>query len=153
MSKRKLTIIGLLLLTSLLWAGVVSADTIIGRGWIQAQGNGIARLKGDVHTLEISGNGSLWYLDRGEEDVPVVTGEGRRIEYANGWVHYVGFNGRFQLTDADAITVHLAGRNINLYAEGQGGVFLKGRGTYSFGNGDTISHGNWPVNGRSLGLK
>ncbi|NHZ72070.1 MAG: hypothetical protein GWP17_03180, partial [Aquificales bacterium] len=50
------------------------------------------------------------------------------------------------------VVVRLTGKDINLYAEGQGGVFLKGRGTYSFGNGDMIRRGNWPVNGRSLNL-
>ncbi len=153
MSKRKLTIIGMLLLSMLMLVGVASADTIRGEGWLRAQGAGVANMKGHIDTLEISGNGSLWYLDRGHVDEPVVTGEGHRVEYANGWVNYVGFNGRFQLTDADAIIVHLRGQDVNLNVEGQGTVFLKGRGTYAYGDGETTNYGNWHENGRSLGLE
>ncbi|PID85421.1 MAG: hypothetical protein CSA11_07720 [Chloroflexi bacterium] len=153
MSRRNLTIITLLLLSSLMLVGVVSADTVRGEGWLQAQGAGVTTVRGQVDVLEIGGHGALWYRDRGEVDEPVVTGEGRRIEHDNGWVQYVGFNGRFQLTDADDVFVSLTGQGINLYAEGQGTVFLRGRGTYTYGSGETTTNGHWSINGRSLELE
>lgn len=153
MLKRKNVLVVLLLLMSLFVVGSVSADTIVGRGWLRAQGNGMAEMKGNVRTLQISGNGTLWYLDNGEEDIPVVIGHGRRIDHANGWVQFVGFRGSFSLSDADAVIVKLVGKDINLQVVGAGGVHLRGHGVYAYGNGEEVIHGNWADNGNDFNLE
>ena len=138
---------------SLFLVGSVQADTIAGRGWLRARGQGLAEMKGQVHTLTISGNGTLWYLDEGEPDEPVVTGKGERIEHPNGWVQYVGFDGTFQLQGADNVTVKLVGTQIELFVVGKGVVHLRGHGVYVYGNGQHIVRGHWAANGQTLDIE
>ncbi|VAW42401.1 hypothetical protein MNBD_CHLOROFLEXI01-3587 [hydrothermal vent metagenome] len=142
--QKKAVWIVMMLLGSLFIVTAVSADTLIGTGWVEASGNGVAGLKGNLDTLRISGSGVLYYWDGGETDIPEVTGVGRRIELPNGWVKWVGFNGTFSLDDADHVKVALHGRDIDLYAAGTGTVWLRGHGTYTFGSADgNIVRGAW----------
>lgn len=147
---KKSVFIMLLLISSFFMVSMVSADTLSGTGWLYAQGNGVVVVKGDVDTLHIRGNGILYYKDAGETDTPTVTGTGRRIELPNGWVQYIGFNGTFHLTDADQVIVRIDGRNIHLYAEGTGDVWLRGEGHYRYHNGEELIKGSWPAEGQSL---
>ncbi len=149
-SKRTFFVLLAVLAASLLLVTAVSADTVAGTGWIRAQGNGRAALHGNVANLYLSGDGVLWFKDRGDVDEPIVTGDGRRIEHPNGWVQYIGFNGTFHLRAADRVSVILRGRDINLFAAGRGVVHLVGSGTYTVGSGETILHGTWPEAGQTL---
>ncbi len=149
-TKRTTILILVVVMASLLMVAAVSADTIVGTGWIRAHGDGSAAIEGYAANITISGNGTLWYKDEGEEDTPTVTGEGVRIEYPGGWVQYVGFHGTFSVEDADQITVILDGFKINLFAAGRGVVHLRGHGGYTVGHGSHIIHGNWAENGRAI---
>lgn len=151
-SKRTLFILLMVMAASLLMVAAVSADSLSGAGWLNAQGDGLAALRGYARTVELSGDGSLWYRDGGEVDVPTVTGNGRRIEYANGWVQYVGFDGDFSVSDADQFTVILRGKNIDLFADGQGRVYLKGEGSYVIGHEEGEIEGTWLESGITLTL-
>ncbi len=146
--KKKAVWVVFLLLGSLFAVTAVSADTLTGTGWVEAHGSGVAGLKGNIDRLTINGNGTLYYYDGGETDVPEVTGIGRRVELPNGWVKWVGFHGSFHLENADHVKVILYGRDIDLYASGIGSIWLRGVGTYTHGRTDgTIVHGTWrPLN-------
>ncbi len=142
-----------LALVTLTAAAVVSADSVAGKGWIEAEGNGRACMTGNADAVTISGNGVLWYFDGGEEDTPVVTGEGFRQEFASGWVRWKGFDGEFSLTDADEIIVCLRGKDVQLRAEGTGVVTLTGRGHYETGGeGVPETAGRWTQAGVSIPL-
>lgn len=145
---KKAVLVVLLLLGSLFAVSAVSADTLTGTGWVEAHGSGVAGLKGNVDRLTINGNGTLYYYDGGETDIPEVTGIGRRVELSNGWVKWVGFHGTFHLENADHVKVVLHGRDIDLYVSGTGSIWLRGVGTYTHGRADgTIVHGTWqPLN-------
>ncbi len=151
-AKRTILVLLVVMAASLLLVAAVSADTIAGTGWIRAQGDGQAALQVKLGTVHISGDGVLWFKDEGNPDVPTVTGYGRRIEYPNGWVQYIGFNGSFHLSEADEFAVILRGEDINLFAAGRGRVYLEGHGRYIIGHGtDTVS-GTWSEKGETLNL-
>ncbi|KAA3655421.1 MAG: hypothetical protein DWQ04_33585 [Chloroflexi bacterium] len=150
MFTRKSLLVLAILISSLFAVSLVSADTVSGTGRLHARGNGSIVLRGDVDTLRIHGRGTLFFKDAGETDEPAVTGTGVRIDLPNGWVQYVGFNGTFNLTDADDIVVKLDGRNINLYAAGSGDVWLRGQGHYQYDNGENNITGVWTTEGQAI---
>ena len=142
-----------LVLATLLTAAVASADSVAGKGWINAEGDGRACMTGNADVVTISGNGVLWYLDAGEEDTPEITGEGFRQEFASGWVRWKGFDGEFSLTDADEIIVCLRGKDVHLWAEGSGAVALTGEGSYETGGeGVDPTQGYWTLTGAKIQL-
>jgi hypothetical protein len=146
---KKLTILTLaLVLITLSMAAVASADSVHGNGWLEAQGNGRACMSGNADAITISGNGVLWYFDDGEEDTPVITGEGHHQPFANGWQRWKGFDGEFSLTDADEVIVCLRGEEVQLRAEGTGVVALTGRGHYETGSDE----GRWTLTGVEIQL-
>ncbi|MCA9924051.1 MAG: hypothetical protein KC421_16855 [Anaerolineales bacterium] len=147
---RKALLIWGVLFSSLFVVSVVSADTVSGTGWLAASGDGQVVLRGDMGTLHIKGTGTLYFKDAGEVHTPTITGAGKRIELPNGWVQYIGFNGTLHLTEADQAIVRLEGRDIQLYIEGTGDVWLRGRGHYRYNNGNTIISGTWPAAGHSI---
>lgn len=151
-SKRMLFVLLVVLAASMMFTAVVSADNLSGTGWIRAEGDGRAALQGDARTVHLSGNGILWFKDEGEVDEPTVTGYGRKIEYPNGWVQYIGFDGQFHISDADQITIVLVGKNVNLFAVGQGRVYLEGEGHYIVGHGPHMIRGEWALSGTTLEL-
>jgi len=147
---KKLSLVVLaVVIASLSFAAIASADLVNGNGWLQAEGDGKACMAGDATILTVSGDGVLWYFDDGEVDIPAVVGEGFRQEFGNGWVRWKGFDGTFSLEDADQITVCLRGENISLYVEGQGVVELTGHGSYETGSDDRPTlNGRWSMFGR-----
>jgi hypothetical protein len=151
-SKRTVIVLLVVLAASMLFAAVASADNLAGTGWIRAEGDGRAALQGDARTVHLSGNGILWFKDEGEVDEPVVTGYGHSIEYPDGWVKYFGFRGQFHISDADDVTVILVGKNVNLFAAGQGRVYLEGEGYYIVGRGPHWTRGEWSPSGTTLEL-
>ena len=152
MFTRKSLLVLAILISSLFAVSMVSADTVSGTGRLYAQGDGLAVVRGDVDVLHIKGRGTLFFKDAGETDEPTVTGNGIRIDLPGGWVKYLGFNGTFHLKDADQVVVKLNGRNINLYAEGSGTVWLRGQGHYQYDNGDNIITGVWHEEGQTINI-
>jgi len=151
---KKLSLMALaLILATFAVAAVASADSVVGSGWITADGRGRVCLTGNADSITLSGNGVLWYFDGGEEDTPTVTGWGQAREFANGWVRWRGVNGEFTLQDADEVIVCLRGWDIHLRAEGTGAVRLTGRGHYETGgDGVPTLSGSWTPAGREIQL-
>jgi len=137
-----------LVLVTLSVAAVASADTVSGSGWLHAEGAGRACMTGNADSLAISGTGVLWYFDGGEEDTPLVTGQGGHREFASGWQRWKGFDGTFSLKDADEIIVCLRGRHLNLDVAGWGAVRLTGHGSYETGH----DSGRWSLFGKQIEL-
>ncbi len=141
---KKTLIVVLVLLAAFLTVGAASADTLAGRGWVKAEGNGTAVISGNVATMILRGTGSLWYKDEGDPDRPFIRGYRDLIRHPNGWVEVVGFDGIFHLDAADQVTVKMTGKDIKLLAAGKGRVILRGRGHYVYGKGDhVLGRGDW----------
>ena len=149
---KKVTILVLaLVLVTMSMAAVASADSVVGSGWLEAEGQGRACMSGNADAITISGNGVLWYFDGGEEDAPAITGEGVHRQFASGWQRWKGFDGTFSLTDADEVIVCLRGEDVHLLAEGTGVVQLTGEGAYETGSGDAPPfNGRWTLTGVNI---
>ena len=146
---KKITVLVLtLVLVSMSVAAVASADSVSGSGWLHAEGTGRACMTGNADSLTISGTGVLWYFDGGEEDTPLVTGQGVHRKFASGWQRWKGFDGTFTLEDADQIIVCLRGRHVALDVDGRGAVRLVGYGHYETGH----DIGRWSLFGKQLEL-
>lgn len=150
MTKRMIIVLSVLMLGLMAMVGVASADTVTGFGWIHAQGDGIARLEGDIVYMTIEGNGVLWYKDGGDADRVYLSGHGRKIVHPNGWVEVLGFRGKLTVAGADDFQVRLTGTNIDLHAKGRGTVYLQGNGTYTLGTPDGVTRGEWSDIGRTI---
>ena len=135
-----LVLTAIMLVTSLGFASVVSADTtdgsakLEGKGTLTARGDGIAILGGAI-AVNITGNGILWVKDTTGNAEIRVTGYGQKEEFADGWIQYSGFNGEAAIKGRRIIVV-LAGVDVNLDARGRGRAILWGHGTYEV-NGRT----------------
>ena len=49
-------------------------------------------------------------------------------------------------------TVRLEGRNLHIYAAGEGEIWLRGNGRYHTGNGDHEAEGEWSETGVSVNV-
>jgi len=149
-----LLLVAAVMLTSLGFASVASAEEASpdgeahggGRGVLTAQGDGIA-LVGGRGTVDVSGNGLLWINDRAGDATIEVTGYGEKEEFSDGWVQYSGFHGEAQITGSRIVVV-ISGVDVDLQAEGRGRFLLWGHGTYDV-NGRT---GDWNA-GRGVRMR
>lgn len=119
-----------------------SADTpapgvvLAGRGTLQAQGTGVAAVRGLMDYHAVAGHGILLVKDvRGDAfidvDVHNYQGEARW----NGFVVFFGFRGPAHITGTD-VGVVLVGEALRIDVVGRGWAYLKGDGTYSVNGGD-----------------
>lgn len=128
MWKRVFTLIAVVAAAMLVVTPVANAEGPDARGSLSAQGDGIALLWGRG-TVELSGNGVLWILDRGGDADIEVTGSGQKKEFADGWIQYAGFHGTATVSGS-RIAVIVAGVEVDLQARGRGRVRLWGHGSY-----------------------
>ncbi len=135
MKKKMLVLTAVLVIASLGFASVVSADSEDGTGTLQAQGDGFAGLHGTGY-VRMRGTGVLWV--KGAESIEV-RGDGHKKVFPDGWTEYVGFNG-VAVIRGQSVSVLMAGEGIDLYAIGTGRVILWGEGTYEI-NG--LITGRW----------
>lgn len=121
------TILSLLFLLSLALAGLASAETIRGQGWLKATGSGeaVLRMSGQV---EINGHGVGAVYIYGAEDIQA-QGNGRRTNLAGGGVIFRGYEGTITVS-GEQMRVKLTGTQIDFTAQGQGVAHLRGRGYY-----------------------
>jgi len=119
---------------------------IIGEGSLTAQGNGFVRITGSGD-VNISGAGKLIVFDYKRDATIDTQGKGKcRTQTINGGVRKitcVGFDGTATVSGA-SFRVTLKAKNIQLAAEGQGVVWLKGNGTFTTGDGTS---GTWAQKG------
>ena len=133
--KKKALFLLAVLVASLVFASMASAETAEGTGTLKAQGDGLAGLHG-TGWVRVSGNGVLWV--KGAEHI-AIEGQGHKKVFPDGWIEYVGFNGTARIRGR-RVSVILAGERIDLYAIGSGRVILWGKGTYEI-NG--LIAGRW----------
>jgi len=136
MKKKMLILMAVLVIASLGFASVVSAESEDGMGTLQAQGDGFAGLHGTGY-VRVRGNGVLWV--KGEESIRIQGEEGHKKVFPDGWSEYVGFRGTARIR-GQRVSVLMAGERIDLYAIGTGRVILWGKGTYEI-NG--LITGRW----------
>ena len=135
MKKRILLLIALLVIASLGFATVASAQSEDGMGTLKAKGDGFAGLHGTGY-VRVSGRGVLWV--KGEEFIEI-RGDGHKKVFPDGWTEYVGFDGAARIRGR-GVSVLMAGEGIDLYAAGTGRVILWGKGTFEI-NG--LITGRW----------
>jgi hypothetical protein len=117
---------------------VARPRTIIGGiGILDAQGTGIAAVKGMMDLSVSASRGMLLVRDLDNDAVVHVDGNGQTAQW-RGFTVYFGFDGHATVTARDAAVIVL-GEDIDLHVAGRGWAFLKGDGTYT-ANG----HGPFP---------
>jgi hypothetical protein len=135
MKKKMFVLMAVLVIASLGFASVASAQSEDGMGTLVAQGDGFAGLHGTGY-IRLRGNGVLWV--KGEESIRI-QGKGHKKVFPSGWTEYVGFDGTARIR-GQGVSVFMAGEGIDLYAIGTGRVILWGEGTYEI-NG--LITGRW----------
>ncbi|MEX2247654.1 MAG: hypothetical protein WEC75_13335 [Dehalococcoidia bacterium] len=99
-----------------------------GRGVLDAQGDGVAAVKGRMDYDVSADAGALLVQDHnGNADIEVTGYEGT-VEW-RGFTIYYGFEGEAHIIGGD-VSVVVVGRNIDLHVAGKGWAFLKGQGTF-----------------------
>ena len=136
MKKKMLVLMAVLVIASLGFASVVSAESEDGMGTLEARGDGFVGLHGTGY-IRVRGTGVLWV--KGEESIRIQGEEGHKKVFPSGWTEYVGFRGTARIR-GQRVSVLMAGENIDLYAIGTGRVILWGEGTYEI-NG--LITGRW----------
>ena len=126
MKRKMLILMAVLVIASLGFTSVVSAESESGMGTLEAQGDGFAGLHGTGY-IRVSGTGVLWV--KGEESIRIQGEEGHKKVFPDGWTEYVGFRGAARIR-GQRVSVLMAGEQIDLYAIGTGRVILWGKGTY-----------------------
>lgn len=124
---KPLTILSLVMLLSLALVSVASADVIRGKGWIHAEGSGLAKLY-MTGNIEITGHGVGVVYIKGAGEIRA-TGDGRRTDLPGGGVVFRGFSGKIYATGHN-MTIKMVGGKIDFTARGKGTVVLRGRGHY-----------------------
>jgi hypothetical protein len=140
-SLRFLAGLSMVMMLTLVFTGLASAEAIRGKGWLHAAGSGTAilRMSGQV---EINGHGVGAVYIYGAEDIQA-QGQGRRTNLAGGGVIFRGYEGTIQVV-GERMTVKMIGEQIDFTAHGKGVAHLRGRGHY-----ETAHHsGDW--NNRGL---
>ena len=113
-------------------------DVILhGAGVLDAQGDGIAAVKGAMDLHVSASQGILLVRDPNHDAFVHVDGNGQTAQWA-GFTVYFGFDGNARVIARDAAVI-VIGKDINLHVEGRGWAFLKGQGTFT-ANG----HGPFP---------
>jgi hypothetical protein len=108
-----------------------------GSGVLDAQGSGIAAVKGTMDLSVSASRGILLVRDLDGDAVVHVDGNGRTAQW-HGFTAYFGFDGHATVVAHDAAVI-VIGEDIDLHVAGRGWAFLKGHGTFT-ANG----HGPFP---------
>ncbi len=124
---KSMTITGLVFLLSMVLVGAASADVIRGKGWLHAEGSGVARLwmSGQV---EITGHGGGTVYIYGAAEIEA-GGNGRRVDLPGGGVVFYGSEGEIH-AGGERMFVEIIGRKIDFTARGKGKAVLRGKGRY-----------------------
>lgn len=121
------TVLSLVFLLSLTLAGLASADTIRGKGWLHAKGSGVATLR-MTGRIEIEGHGVGVVYIYGAESIEA-HGAGQRTNLRGGGVVFRGYEGTIKAS-GERMTVRMVGKKIEFTAHGKGVAHLRGRGIY-----------------------
>ena len=141
--QKLVTTFSLVLLLTLLFTGLASADVLQGRGRLYAKGSGLAVLKMSGK-VEIIGHGKGTIEIAGAEKIEA-TGQGNRINGPEGRVVFKDYTGKITVWGRRMV-VRMAGPQIEFTAKGKGHVLLKGRGIYKTAN----RTGDWAPDGLEM---
>jgi hypothetical protein len=119
--------VSLVLLLGLTLTGLASADVIRGKGWLHAEGSGVATLKMSGHVEIVSHDKGVVYI-YGAEKIEA-EGDGKRSDLRGGGVVFRGYEGVINASGA-RMRVKIIGEQIEFTARGKGTIFLRGRGHY-----------------------
>lgn len=100
-----------------------------GAGVLDAQGNGVAAVKGAMDLKVSASEGVLLVKDLDNDAYVRVEGNGQTAHW-NGFTVYYGFHGEARVIARD-VAVIVVGKDIDLHVVGKGWAFLKGRGTFT----------------------
>ncbi len=128
MKARIVQALGSAVVLAVLLTTVAAAEHGAGTGTLTAKGSGFAALRGNL-SVTLTGSGMLVIRDHAGDATIEVTGHGRKKEFPNGTIVYVGFDGKAQISGS-AIDVSLRGAKIELEATGTGRFLLRGHGSY-----------------------
>ena len=142
-SWKLLAVFSLVLMLSMALTGLASADVIHGKGWLHAEGSGVATLRMNGHVEIVSHGQGIVYIV-GAEEIHA-EGNGKRTDLRRGVV-FRGYEGTITVT-GKRMLVKMIGKNIEFTARGKGIAILKGHGTYETGDGHT---GDWGANGLTV---
>jgi hypothetical protein len=133
----------LLFVFSLSLTGLASAETLRGKGWLHAEGSGVAalNLSGEI---EIIGHGVGAVYIYGHEALHV-SGSGKGTDLPGGGVLFRGYSGTIKVVGED-MRIRMIGGKIDFTAHGKGVVHLRGRGHYETAN----LSGDWNDKGVEL---
>jgi len=134
------SVLSLVLLMGVVLVGPASADTLRGKGWLRAQGSGVAilRMTGEV---EINGHGPGMVYILGAEEIHA-EGDGIRNDLAGGGVVFRGHKGTINIS-GEKMVVRMVGTKIDFTAHGKGTAVLRGHGRYHTKGGS----GDWQPDG------
>jgi hypothetical protein len=107
----------------------VPSVVLRGAGVLDAQGNGIAAVKGAMDLHVSASEGILLVRDLDHDAFVDVQGNGETAHW-NGFTVYFGFHGQAHVIARDAAVI-VVGKDIDLHVVGKGWAFLKGRGTFT----------------------
>ncbi len=100
-----------------------------GAGVLDAQGNGVAAVKGAMDLHVSASEGVLLVRDLDNDAYVHVEGNGQTAHW-NGFTVYYGFHGEARVVARDAAVI-VVGKDIDLHVVGKGWAFLKGRGSFT----------------------
>lgn len=138
-----LAVFSLVFLLTLTLVGVASADVIRGKGWLHAEGGGVAILRMTGH-VEIKGHGVGAVYIYGAEKIEA-QGNGKRNNLSGGGVVFRGYSGTIKVS-GERMTVKMIGAKIDFTAHGWGTAYLRGHGHYETGG----FSGDWTPEGLNL---
>lgn len=138
-----ISVISMVFVLSMAMAGAASADIIKGKGWLHAEGSGVAtlRMSGEV---DITGHGVGAVYIYGAEQIRA-DGDGRRIDRADGGVLFRGYSGKIHVI-GERMVVRMIGSKIDFTVHGKGTAILRGRGYYETRG----FSGDWAPEGTTL---
>ncbi len=107
----------------------IPAVLLRGAGVLDAQGDGVAAVKGLMDYTATASEGILLVKDLAGDAQVDVSGDGGTGEW-RGFTAYFGVNGSAHITGTD-VAVILVGNDIDLHVTGKGWAFLKGEGSFT----------------------
>jgi len=105
---------------------------LLGRGVLDAQGDGLVAVKGKIDLYARADGGVLLVKDIAGDAAVRVDGEGRSVTW-HGFTAYFGFEGAAHVTGSDVALI-VVGEDIELHVVGIGWAYLKGEGTFEVNN-------------------
>jgi hypothetical protein len=120
-------------------ASAAPSAVIAGTGVLDAHGNGLVAVKGNIDMRASASEGILLVKDESGDAFVHVEGHGDVVRW-NGFTLYFGFHGDATVIGR-GVAVIVLGKDVDVHAAGRGWAYLKGNGSY-FVNG----HGPFPWN-------